>query len=97
MVDDAEALSLMRECRELEERYKSNFISQILSVEEPADGLEIIREAQKHIIKINEDQALPVAGQSFKLVTISSYLRQIAKSVGCGIMYLITAPRLLKA
>ena len=63
MVDDVEALSLVRECRELEERYKSTFI-QILSAEEPADGLDIIRKAQEHIIK--KDQTL-CTGQSFKL------------------------------
>ena len=52
MVDDVEALSLVRECRELEERYKSTFTSQILSAEEPADGLDIIRKAQEYIIKM---------------------------------------------
>ena len=31
MVDDVESLSLVRECRELKERYKSNFISAILA------------------------------------------------------------------
>ena len=51
MVDDIEELSLVRECRELEEGYKSNFISQILNVKEPADSLEIIRVAQRHIMK----------------------------------------------
>jgi hypothetical protein len=39
MVDDVEVLSLVRECRELEERYKSNFTSDILSANELADGL----------------------------------------------------------
>ena len=49
MVDDVEALGLVRECRELEERYKSNFTSEILSANDPADGLNIIRNAQKNI------------------------------------------------
>ena len=52
MVDDVEALSLVQECRELEDRYKSDFTSQVLN----AGGLDIIREAQDHIIK--KDQAL---------------------------------------
>lgn len=51
MVDNVEALSLVRECRELEERYKSDFASEILSANEPADRLEIIRNAQKFINK----------------------------------------------
>lgn len=34
MVDDVEALSLVRECRELEERYKSDFTTQILKAAE---------------------------------------------------------------
>ena len=41
MIDDVEALSLVRECRELEERYKSNFTS--LSANESAVVLDIIR------------------------------------------------------
>ena len=56
MVDDVEALSLVRECRELEERYKSNFTSDILSANGLADGLNIIRNAQKIINK--KDQLL---------------------------------------
>jgi len=47
MVDDVEAISLVRKCRELEDRHKSDFTSQILN----AGGLDIIREAQDHIIK----------------------------------------------
>ena len=42
MVDDVEALSLVRECRELEERYKSSFASQILNVSDSADSLIVI-------------------------------------------------------
>ena len=45
MVDVVEALSLVQECTELEERYKSNFTSLILNAEEPLNGLEIIRKA----------------------------------------------------
>ena len=37
-IDDLEALSLVREFRELEESYKSNFTSDILSANEPAAG-----------------------------------------------------------
>ena len=56
MVGDVAALSIVRECRELEERYESDFMSQILNANEPADGLETTREGQNYIIK--EDQAL---------------------------------------
>ena len=56
MVDDVEILSLVRECRELEERYKSNFTSAILIAKEPEDGLDIIRNAQNIINK--KDQSL---------------------------------------
>ena len=56
LVDNVEALSLVRECRELEERYKSNFTSEILNSNEPADRLDIIRNAQKIINK--KDQLL---------------------------------------
>jgi len=42
------------ECRELGERYTS--LTSGIECREPTDGLEIIREAQDHIIK--KDQAL---------------------------------------
>ena len=58
MVDDVEALSLVWQCREMEERYKSNFTSLILNAEEPLN-VEIIRKAQDHIIK--KDQVLLLA------------------------------------
>ena len=75
LVDNAEALSLVRECRELEERYKSNFTSEILSANEPADGLDIIRSALKIINK--KDQLL-------LLQKISKYqfVHKIAECVG---------------
>ena len=41
MVDDVEAPNLVRECRELEERYKSDFTSRLLNAN--AYGLKIIR------------------------------------------------------
>ena len=74
MVDNVEALSLVRECRELEERYKSNFTSQILNAKEPAVGLEIIRNAQKHINAT--DQALLL-----DKVSNYQYLHEIAECV----------------
>ena len=75
MVDDVEALSLVKECRELEERYKSSFTSQILKIKEPADGLDVIRKAKEHITR--EDRAL-------LLNKVSNYpfLHQIAVSIG---------------
>ena len=67
--------SLVKECRELEERYKSSFTSQILNVEESADSLIVVTEAQEYIIK--EDQTL-------LLNKVSNYpfLYDIAASVG---------------
>ena len=61
MVDRVDALSLARECRDLEERYKSTFTWQILSAEEPANGLDIIRKAQEHIIKKNQTSLAKVS------------------------------------
>ena len=67
----------MRECRELEERYKSNFTSEILSDNEPADGAghHLIRSALKIINK--KDQLL-------LLEKISKYqfVHKIAECVG---------------
>ena len=51
MVDNIEALSLVREGRELEERHKLSFTSQILNVNDSADSLIVVREAQEYIIK----------------------------------------------
>ena len=60
MVDDVEALGLVCECRELEERYSSNFTTQILEAAEHLDGAcVLIREAEKYIIK--KDQVLLLA------------------------------------
>ena len=75
MVDDVEALSLVRECRELEERYKSNFTSDILSANELADGLNIIRNAQKIINK--KDQLLLL-----QKVSKHQFVYKIAECVG---------------
>ena len=90
MVDDVETLSLVRECRELEERYKSNFTSDILSANELADGLNIIRNAQKIINK--KDQLLLL-----QKVSKHQFVHKIAECVGgrsCGIMHWTTAPQL---
>ena len=62
MADDVEALSLVRECRELEQRYSSNFTTQILLAAETHDGSCILREAEKYLVK--KDQDLLVAGVS---------------------------------
>ena len=53
MVDDVESLSLVRECRELELRYNSTFTSAILCAKEQ-EGVNIIRNAQKSICKIDQ-------------------------------------------
>ena len=75
MVDDVEALSLVRECRELEERYSSNFTTQILEAAEHLDGACVLREAEKYIIK--KDQALLLA-------EVSQYyhLHMISQAIG---------------
>ena len=70
-----EALSLVRECRELEERYKSNFTSEILNSNEPADRLDIIRNAQKIINK--KDQLLLL-----QKVSKYPFVHKIAECVG---------------
>ena len=75
MVDNVEALSLVRECRELEERYKSNFTSEILNSNEPADRLDIIRNAQKIINK--KDQLLLL-----QKVSKYQFVHKIAECVG---------------
>ena len=56
MVDDAKGLSLVRERRELEERYKLSFTSQILNVKNSADNFMVVKPTQEYIIK--EDQTL---------------------------------------
>ena len=60
--------------------------------EEPADGLDIIRKAQEHIIK--KDQTLLLAK-----VSNYQYLHEIAECVGWKLWdhVLIMAPQLLKA
>ena len=75
MVDDVEALSLVRECRELEERYSSNFTTQILEVAEHLDSACVLREAEKYIIK--KDQALLLAE-----VSQYHHLHMIAQAIG---------------
>ena len=75
MVDDMEALSLVRECRELEERYKSNFTSDILSANELADGLNIIRNAHK-IVNRKEQLLL------LQKVSKHQFVHKIAECVG---------------
>ena len=53
MVDDVEALSLVRECRELEERYQSDFTIRILEAAEHLDSA--------CVLIVNNDQALLLA------------------------------------
>ena len=57
MVDDVEALSLMRKCRELKERYRSDFTTQILEPTDHLDDTCVLREAEKYIVQ--KDQTLP--------------------------------------
>ena len=64
MVDDVEVLTLVRECRELEERYcKSDLQHKILKAAKHLDGVCVLREPEKYIIK--KDQALLLAKVSY--------------------------------
>ena len=46
IVDDVEAPSLVHECRELEEKYQSDFTIQILEAAEHLDSACVLREAE---------------------------------------------------
>ena len=74
LVDEVESLCLVKECRELEERYKVDYTSKIL-VSEPEDRYVIIKEMEKAVHK--EDLAL-------QLQSASEYkhLCKITNSVG---------------
>ena len=71
LVDNVEALSLVRECRELEERYKSNFTSEILNSNEPAD-----RHHQKCTKDHQQERSIAAATKGLSLCT------NIAECVG---------------
>ena len=73
-VDDIESLSLVKECRELEQRYKSNFTSTILCAH-GEDGLDIFQNAQKSIFKIDQSLLLQKASEY-------PFLTQIARCTG---------------
>ena len=51
LVDDVESISLVRECRELEERYNCNFTSELLNTMNPEERTEIVKEAENIISK----------------------------------------------
>ena len=57
-----EALSLVKECRELEAKYRSDFISQILNATDPTTGTCALKEAEDHIVR--EDRALYTATEN---------------------------------
>ena len=73
-VDDIESLSLVKECRELEQIYKSNFTSTILCAH-GEDGLDIFQNAQKSIFKIDQSLLLQKASEY-------PFLTQIARCTG---------------
>ena len=68
-----EALSLVKECRELEAKYRSDFTSQILNATDPTTGTCALKEAEDHIVR--EDRALQLQK--------TSQFNAIAESVGC--------------
>ena len=75
MVDDVEALSLVKECRDLEERYGSDFTSQILNATDFTASSYVLKEAEDYIVK--EDKALQL-----KKASKFCHLTAIADSVG---------------
>ena len=83
MVDNVDALRL---CKELEKRYKLSFTSQLLNAKEPAAGLEIIRNAQRHI---------NVTDLVLLLDKVSVSAQDWAGRC-CGITHLIMVPQSLK-
>ena len=50
---------IMYECRELEERYRSDFTTQILETSDHLDSTFVLREAEKYIVQ--KDQTLLLA------------------------------------
>ena len=74
MVDDVEALSLVKECRDLEERYGSDFTSQILNATDFTASSYVLKEAEDYIVK--EDKALQL-----KKASKFCHLNAIADSV----------------
>ena len=48
LVDNVKAFSLVRDCRELEGKYRSDFTSQILSASNPTISLCVLKEAKEH-------------------------------------------------
>jgi hypothetical protein len=87
MLDDVEALSLVRECRELEERYDLNLTS----------DTECCRCAGHHQKGAKDHQLeRPTATTTKGLQNIRWYTRSLSVLDGrsCGIMYSITAPQL---
>ena len=75
LVDDIEGLCLVRECRELEERYKSNFTTQVLEATEYQEGVCILKEAEELITK--KDHELSLAK-----VEKYHYIHKISTEVG---------------
>ena len=75
LVDDIEGLCLVRECRELEERYKSNFTTQVLEATEYQEGVCILKEAEELMTK--KDHELSLAK-----VEKYHYIHKISTEVG---------------
>ena len=66
---------VVKECRELEAKYRSDFTSQILNATDPTTGTCALKEAEDHIVR--EDRALQLQKTSQ-----FSHLNAIAESVG---------------
>ena len=75
MVDNVEVLSLVKECRDLEERYRSDFTSQILNATDFTASSYALKVAEDHIVK--EDKILQL-----KKTSQFCHLNAIADSVG---------------
>ena len=74
LVDDVESPCLVRECRELEGRYKSDYTSKLLATE-PEERQLIFREMEQVIVK--NDQVLQL-----KKASQHPHLCKIAETVG---------------
>ena len=75
MVDNVEVLRLVKECRDLEERYRSDFTSQILNATDFIASSYALKVAEDHIVK--EDKILQL-----KKTLQFCHLNAIADSVG---------------
>ena len=75
MVDDVEALSLVRECRDLEGKYRSDLTSRILIASNSTTGLcalkDALKDAEDHIERVDKALQLEKTSRFSHLITIA--------------------------